>query len=304
MTKPFQGIYVAIPTPYANKTLDESALRRHVGWLVDQGVHGIVPCGTTGESIALSTEEKGRVIQLCVQMCHKRALVIPGVGMPTTDQTIEAAKQAEALGADGLLVITPYFVKASQDGLIHHYQMLHKETKLPLILYNNPSRTGVEISLETVCQLSTLPRVVGLKDASLDLTRPLALRQALGNDFILLSGEDGTLTAFLAQGGDGIISVSAGIAPHLTVGLFEAWKKGDLKTCFAFRDALFSLNQVLFSTTSPGPVKMAAHLLGFGSPETRLPLSLVTPAQQKAIAKVLENLKIEAPSGEAIKQYV
>lgn len=295
MAPSFHGIFVALTTPYqkgSRDKIDETALARHVDWLVRQGVQGVVPCGTTGEAIALSGAEKARIISICVEGCQGKAKVIAGVGMPTTDQTIEAAQQAEALGVDGLLVVTPYFVKACQEGLMHHYQKLHEKTNRQLLLYSNPSRTGVEIGLETIYRLAEFPRIIGLKDASYDLARPLALRQALGKDFTLLSGEDKTFTAFLAQGGDGLISVSGGIAPHLLVSLWQAWQKKDLETCLAFRDKFFTLNQVLFSATSPGPVKYAAHLLGFGSAETRLPLSPVAADHQKRIAGILNDLGI------------
>lgn len=289
----FYGIFVAIATPFKEHRIDEDAFYRHLTFLVQKGVSGVVPCGTTGESVALSLEERQRLIQICLEVCGQKARVIPGTGAPTLDKALLYTRQAQDLGAHGALVVTPYYVKADQSGVQAYYEALHAQTHIPLILYNNPGRTGWELPTALVEQLShQAPRICGLKDASSDLSRPVRLRTALGFSFSLLSGEDPTCGAFWAQGGDGVISVGANLVPHLYRAFYEAFQKADLKIFAELRDQLFQLSTLLFQTPSPGPLKYALSLMGYGSDVTRLPLSPLSASHRQALEAFLKKWEI------------
>ncbi len=290
--QPFYGIFVAISTPFSHGKIDEKAFRHHLSWLLEAGIHGVVPCGTTGESEALTLEERGRLIQISVELCRNKAFVVPGTGAPTYGEALLYTRQAESLGADGALVVTPYYVKADEKGVRHYYQALHDQTSIPLVLYNNPGRTGYELPCHLIEELvASCQRICGLKDASLDLTRPLTLRSFMRKDFSLLSGEDGTLSAFWAQGGNGVVSVMANVAPNAYIALYQSWKEKRLETFFQLRDRLYPLTRLLFKTPSPGPLKAALEMMGYGSQETRLPLSPLEPSHQKDLQETLHNLR-------------
>ncbi|MGL6188306.1 MAG: 4-hydroxy-tetrahydrodipicolinate synthase [Holosporales bacterium] len=287
----FYGIFVALATPFKGGEIDEEKVQAHLEFLLSEGVSGVVPCGTTGESVALSFEERGRLIRLCVDAFKGKGQVIPGTGAMTTADALAYTRQAQEAGADGALIVSPYYVKADPEGIKKYYETLAEKTSLPLILYSNPGRTGFELPVSLIRFLAeSCPLIMGLKDSSADLTRPLALA-SLSRPFSLLSGEDATFPAFLAQGGHGIISVGANVAPALYRRLYEAWCEGDFPTFSHLGRTLYSLSETLFKTPSPGPVKYALYLQGYGGPETRLPLGPLTPEHREEIQRVLSVLE-------------
>jgi 4-hydroxy-tetrahydrodipicolinate synthase len=272
----FKGSIVALITPFKDGKVDEKAFQAFVEWQIAQGTQGLVPCGTTGESPTLSHEEHMRVVELCVNAAAGRVPVIAGTGSNSTAEAVALTRHAKEAGADAALVVTPYYNKPSQEGLYQHYKAIHDAVELPIVIYNIPGRCVVDMSVATMARLAKLPNIVGVKDATADLTRPLRTRLEIGPDFCQLSGEDATITAFLAQGGHGCISVTANIAPAQCAALHRAWQAGDLATVERLRDQLMPLHNAMFVETSPGPVKYAASLLGLCSEELRLPLVSVT----------------------------
>ncbi len=272
----FKGSIVALITPFKDGKVDEKAFQAFVEWQIAQGTQGLVPCGTTGESPTLSHEEHMRVVELCVEAAAGRVPVISGTRSNSTAEAVALTRHAKEAGADAALVVTPYYNKPSQEGLYQHYKAIHDAVELPIVIYNIPGRCVVDMSVATMARLAKLPNIVGVKDATADLTRPLRTRLEIGPDFCQLSGEDATITAFLAQGGHGCISVTANIAPAQCAALHRAWQAGDLATVERLRDQLMPLHNAMFVETSPGPVKYAASLLGLCSEELRLPLVPVT----------------------------
>jgi 4-hydroxy-tetrahydrodipicolinate synthase len=268
----FHGSIVALITPFRNGSIDEAALQSLVEWHVEQGTHGLVPVGTTGESPTLSHAEHRRVVELVIEAAARRLPVIAGAGSNSTAEAVSLATHAKAAGADGILVVTPYYNKPTQDGLYAHFKAIHDATDLPLLIYNIPGRSVVDMSVDTMAQLARLPNVVGVKDATADLGRPLHTRLACGSEFCQLSGEDITALAFLANGGDGCISVTANVTPRQCAEMHEAWQRGDAKEALAIHLRLTPLHKALFLETSPAPVKYAVARLGRCTPEVRLPL--------------------------------
>ncbi|CDK98243.1 dihydrodipicolinate synthase [Magnetospirillum gryphiswaldense MSR-1 v2] len=279
----FKGSITALITPFRDGSVDDSAFQDFVAWQIAEGTHGVVPCGTTGESPTLSHDEHKRVVELCVEVAKGKIPVIAGTGSNSTDEAIALTRHAKEAGADAALVVAPYYNKPTQEGLFRHYEAIVNAVDLPVIVYNIPGRSVVNISVETFARLAKLPNIVGVKDATADLARPLQMRVALGDKFCQLSGEDATATAFNAQGGVGCISVTSNIAPKLCADMQNAWAKGDLATCFAIRDKLMPIHDAMFCETSPAPVKYAASLLGRSTDQVRLPL---VPASDAARAKV------------------
>lgn len=279
----FHGSIVALLTPFKGGKVDETAFQSFVEWQVAQGTHGLVPCGTTGESPTLSHEEHNRVVELCIEAAGGKVPVMAGTGSNSTDEAIALTRHAKQAGAQAALVVTPYYNKPSQEGLYQHFKAIHDAADLPIFIYNIPGRSVVDMSVATMARLAKLPNIVGVKDATADLSRPSRLLQEVGPDFIQLSGEDATALAFNAQGGVGCISVTANVAPALCSAMQAAWAKGDLKEAFRLRDVLSPLHDSMFVETSPAPVKFAASLLGLGSDEVRLPL---VPATETARAAV------------------
>jgi 4-hydroxy-tetrahydrodipicolinate synthase len=268
----FHGSIVALITPFRNGSIDEAALQSLVEWHVEQGTHGLVPVGTTGESPTLSHAEHRRVVELVIEAAARRLPVIAGAGSNSTAEAVSLATHAKAAGADSILVVTPYYNKPTQDGLYAHFKAIHDATDLPLLIYNIPGRSVVDMSIDTMAQLARLPNVIGVKDATADLGRPLHTRLACGSEFCQLSGEDITALAFLANGGDGCISVTANVTPRQCAEMHEAWQRGDAKEALAFHLRLTPLHKALFLETSPAPVKYAVARLGRCTPEVRLPL--------------------------------
>lgn len=283
----FKGSITALITPFSDGKVDEQAFQKFVDWQIRQGTHAVVPCGTTGESPTLSHEEHGRVIELCVEVAKSRIPVIAGTGSNSTEEAIQLTRHAKQAGADAALVVTPYYNKPTQEGLYQHYKAIHDAADLPIVIYNIPGRCIVDMSVATMARLAKLPNIVGVKDATNDLSRPLRTRAIIGPDFCQLSGEDATATAFLAQGGHGCISVTSNIAPALVAEMHNAWNRGDLATAFEIRDRLALLHDAMFCETSPGPVKYAASLLGLCSAETRLPLVEISEASKAAVKSAM-----------------
>jgi len=283
----FKGSLVALITPFKNGELDEKAFRDFAEWQIQEGTDGLVPCGTTGESPTLSHAEHMHVTEMCIDVAKKRVPVIAGAGSNATSEAISLCKHAKKAGADAVLVVTPYYNKPTQEGLYRHYKAIHDASELPIIIYNIPGRSIVDMSVATMARLAELPRIVGVKDATNDLARPMRTRIACGHAFCILSGEDGTAIPLLAGGGHGCISVTANIAPRLCADMQRAWREGDLKKVMDLQERLMPLHDAMFCETSPGPVKYAASLLGKCSAETRLPLCEIAEASKERVRKAM-----------------
>ncbi|MBF0561500.1 MAG: 4-hydroxy-tetrahydrodipicolinate synthase [Alphaproteobacteria bacterium] len=286
----FRGSITALITPFRGDQVDEQAFQSFVEWQVEQGTHALVPCGTTGESPTLSHEEHRRVVALCVEAARGRVPVIAGAGSNSTAEAISLAHHAKRAGADAVLVVTPYYNKPTQEGLYQHYKAIHEAVDIPILIYNIPGRCIVDMTVETMARLAKLPNIRGVKDATADLARPLRTRLAIGPDFCQLSGEDATVTAFLAQGGHGCISVASNIVPGLCSQMHDSWAKGDHATTFAICDRLMPLYDALFCEVSPGPVKYAASLLGRCNAETRQPLWEIADISKDKVRAALTGL--------------
>jgi 4-hydroxy-tetrahydrodipicolinate synthase len=267
-----KGSIPALITPFRDGAFDEDAFRSLIDWHVEQGTDGLVPCGTTGESPTLDHAAHKRVVEVCIDAAAGRIPVIAGTGSNSTSEAIDLTRHAKQAGADAALVVTPYYNKPTQEGLYQHFKAVQDATDIPILVYNVPPRSAVDMTVETMARLARLPNIVGVKDATQDLTRPIMTRLAIGPDFCQLSGEDGTVLPFLAAGGHGCISVTANVAPALCAEFHRAWRDGNVAKAAALNDRLMPLHKALFCETSPSPVKYAASLLGKCSPEMRLPL--------------------------------
>jgi len=285
----FKGSLVALITPFQDGAVDETAFQEHVAWQIGQGTHGLVPCGTTGESPALEHDEQERLIALCVEVAKGRAPVIAGTGSNSTAHTIAATRAAKAVGADAALIVCPYYNKPTQEGLYQHFKAVHDAVDLPIIIYNIPPRSVVDMSVDTMARLAKHKNIIGVKDATANLVRPLHTRRACGDDFCQLSGEDHTAIAFNSAGGVGCISVTANVAPRFCSDMQTAWADGRVKDAMAIQNRLVPLHDALFSETSPGPVKFAASLLGKTTERCRLPLApLMGPTRERVRAAMTE----------------
>lgn len=284
----FRGSITALITPFKKGAVDEKAYQDFIEWQIKEGSHGLVPCGTTGESPTLSHDEHNRVIELCVEVAKGRVPVIAGTGSNSTAEAIQLTQHAKKAGADAALVVTPYYNKPTQEGMLQHYLAIANAVDLPIIIYNIPGRSVIDMSIETMAKLSEHENIVGVKDATNDLMRPVRSRLAFGEDFCHLSGEDGTAVAFLAQGGNGCISVTANIAPRLCAQLQDAWHLGAYDDVFRLRDILTPVHDAMFVETNPTPVKFAASLLGKCDPEVRLPL---VPLSMKSKGRIEEAMR-------------
>jgi len=283
------GSMTALITPFKDDAVDEKAFQRLCDWQIGQGTKALIAVGTTGESPTLSHEEHRRVIDLAVEVGKGRALVVAGAGSNSTDEAIGFMRHAERAGADTALVVTPYYNKPTQEGLYQHFKALHDCCGLPIIIYNIPPRSVIDMSVATMARLAELPRIVGVKDATNDLARPQKILQAIGPDFVQLSGEDATALAFLAQGGHGCISVTANVAPRACADMHEAWAKGDVARAQSVNARLYPLHEALFVESSPGPVKFAASLLGLSTAKTRLPLCEIAEETKRRVRLAMEH---------------
>jgi 4-hydroxy-tetrahydrodipicolinate synthase len=284
----FKGSLVALITPFANGKVNEKAFQDFVAWQIAHGTHGLVPCGTTGESPTLSHDEHKRVVELCVEVAKgksggRQVPVIAGTGSNSTAEAIELTQHAKKAGADAALVVTPYYNKPTQEGLFLHYKAIHDAVDLPIIIYNIPGRCVIDMTPETMGRLAKLSNIVGVKDATNDLARPPKTTRQCGKTFAQLSGEDATALAFLTQGGDGCISVTANVAPRALADMHEAWQRSDIKAAMQVNERLMPLHEALFVETSPGPIKYAASLLGHSSDHCRLPLAPIQEATRQKV---------------------
>ena len=268
----FEGSFVAIVTPFKNSKVDAKALKELIEFHIENGTNGIVPCGTTGESATLSHHEHEEVIQIAVETCKGRVPVLAGTGSNATHEAIELTLSAQKLGADGALLITPYYNKPTQEGLYQHFAAVEKETKLPIILYNVPSRTSINMLPETVARLSKIKNIVGIKEASGNLVQVSEIIQSCGTDFEVISGEDALTWPIIALGGKGVISVTANLVPEKFSKLCKAALEEDMVTARSLHYELLKLNDVMFIETNPIPVKAALAIMGRIDNEFRAPL--------------------------------
>ena len=288
----FFGSIPAVITPFKNNVVDYNSFEKIVNHLIDNGSNGLVPCGTTGESPTLSHEEHKKIIEETIKINDGRVPIIAGTGSNNTKEAIDYTKHAESVGANAALVVTPYYNKPTQQGLYDHFKTIADSVKIPIIIYNIPGRSVVDMSIKTMIQLSKIKNIIGVKDATNDLFRPLLTAANMRQEFCYLSGEDGTALAFLAQGGHGCISVTANIAPKLCAEMQLAWRKKDIQQAQNLNLQLAKLHYSLFLESSPGPVKFAASLLGLCSSETRLPLAEVTDNTKKIVSDCLKELSL------------
>jgi 4-hydroxy-tetrahydrodipicolinate synthase len=281
----FRGSFTALVTPFRNGSVDERAFRDIVDWQIAEGTNGLVPVGTTGESPTLSHDEHKQVVEWCVAQADGRVPVVAGAGSNSTQEAIELAQHAEKAGADAVLVVTPYYNKPTQEGMYQHFKAINDAIGIPIIIYNIPPRSVIDMSVDTMKRLFELKNIAGVKDATANMSRTSQQRAALGEDFNQLSGEDITALGFNAHGGHGCISVTSNVAPRLCAEFQAACRRGDYAAALKLQDKLSPLHINLFVETSPAPVKFAMSLLGKCSDAVRLPM---VPASEKARAAVRE----------------
>lgn len=284
----YQGVFTALITPFKNGKVDERAYQDLINWQIAEGIHGVVPCGTTGESPTLSHDEHKRLVELCVEASGGRVPVMAGTGSNNTLEAIDLTRHAQKAGANAALVVAPYYNKPTQEGLYQHYKALHDATDIPIFIYNIPGRSVIDVKDDTIARLAELPRIAGLKDATGDLARISSLRKRIGDRLCLLSGEDPTALAFNAQGGKGCISVTSNIAPKLCSSMHDAWFAGKPQEALRIHDSLIAVHEAMFCETNPSPVKYAASLKGKCTGEVRLPLVQPGEDSKKRIKIALE----------------
>ena len=288
----FKGSIPALITPFKNEKVDFSSYEKIIEWSISEGSHGFVPCGTTGESPTLSHQEHKKIVEVCINTVNKRVPVIAGTGSNNTTEAIQYTQHAEKMGADGALVVTPYYNKPTQKGLYQHFKKIADSTSLPIIIYNIPGRSIVDMSIDTMNELSEIKNIAGVKDATNDLFRPLLSQTKIKKNFCYLSGEDGTALAYLSQGGVGCISVTANVVPRFCADLHNAWIDHDIKKSQEINLKLAKLHDALFIESSPGPVKYAAELLNLCSSETRMPLVEIQNSTKKIVKDCLIELNL------------
>jgi len=290
MSQPlFKGLFPALVTPFRDGDVDEEAFIRLVERQIAGGVHGLVPVGTTGETATLSHDEHRRVVELCVQTARGRVPVIAGAGSNATDEAIELVRHAKTIGADAALVVAPYYVRPNQEGLYAHFRAINDAVELPVVVYNVPSRTGVDISNEVLARLAKLPNIVGIKDATGDLARASQQRLMCGEGWTMLTGDDPTGLGYLAHGGHGCISVTSNVAPEQTSAFYNAALSGDWAGALQHQDRLIRLHKALFSDASPAPTKFALAHLGLCTDEVRLPLVKASEASQAEVLAAMRD---------------
>jgi 4-hydroxy-tetrahydrodipicolinate synthase len=289
-----KGSIPALITPLRGGKVDEAAFRKLVSWQIAEGSNGLVPCGTTGESPTLSHEEHMRVVELCVDEANGRVPVIAGAGSNSTEEAIALTRHAKKVGADAVLSVTGYYNKPSQEGLYRHFAAIAEAVDLPILLYNIPGRAIIDISVETMARLAKIANIIGVKDATANLMRPTRERAACGNNWRLLSGEDGTALGYMAHGGHGCISVTANVAPRLCAQFQNACMQGAFDAARELQDRLMPLHDALFVEPSPAPVKYAGSLLGLCTDEVRLPLVPATDGARAVVKAALASAGIKA----------
>jgi 4-hydroxy-tetrahydrodipicolinate synthase len=281
----FRGSFTALVTPFGNGSVDEKAFRGLVDWQIAEGTDGLVPVGTTGESPTLSHDEHRQVVEWCVEQVKGRVPVIAGAGSNSTSEAIELAQHAQECGASAVLVVTPYYNKPTQEGLYRHFKAINDAVGIPIIIYNIPARSVIDMSVDTMARLFELEHIAGVKDATANVVRVSQQRAAMGDGFNQLSGEDATALGFLAHGGHGCISVTSNVAPRLCAEFQDACLKGEYAAALKLQDKLMPLHTALFIETNPAPVKYALSVLGKCSDTVRLPM---VPVAEKTKAAVRE----------------
>src|SRR5580692_141309 len=283
----FRGSFTALVTPFKNGSVDEKAFRDFVDWQIAEGTNGLVPVGTTGESPTLSHDEHKEVVEWCVDQAHGRVPVVAGAGSNSTKEAIDLAKHAEKAGADAVLVVTPYYNKPTQDGLYAHYKAINDAIGIPILIYNIPGRSVIDMSVETMCRLFELRNIAGVKDATASMVRVSLQREVLGPDFNQMSGEDATALGFMAHGGHGCISVTANVAPRLCAEFQGACLRGDYGAALKLQDKLMPLHQNLFIETNPAPAKYALSVLGKCADTVRLPMVELSDKSKAAVREAM-----------------
>ncbi len=279
----FRGSFTALVTPFKNGTVDEKAFRELVDWQISEGTNGLVPVGTTGESPTLSHEEHKQVVEWCVEQARGRVPVVAGAGSNSTGEAVDLAKHAEKAGANGVLVVTPYYNKPTQEGLYQHFKAINDAIGIPIIIYNIPSRSVIDMSVDTMARLFELKNIAGVKDATANVVRVSQQRAKLGPDFNQMSGEDATALGFMAHGGHGCISVTSNVAPRLCAEFQGACLRGDYATALTLQDKLFPLHSHLFVETNPAPAKYALAVLGKCAETVRLPMVPISGKTRAAV---------------------
>jgi len=284
----FKGAFTAIVTPFKNGQFDEAAYRELIEFQVKGGIHGIVPCGTTGESPTLSHAEHKRVVETCIDQVKKRVPVIAGSGSNNTAEAVELTLHAQKAGADAALMITPYYNKPTQEGLYQHYKTVASQTKIPIVVYNVPGRTSLNLLPETMARLAGIPHIVGLKDATGDLKQGCKTLELCGDKITVLSGDDFTTFPLLCVGGMGVISVVSNAAPADMAGMCNAFFAGDLAQARALHYKMWPLTEAMFYETNPVPVKTALKLMGKITGEVRQPLCPMSAANEDKLRQVMQ----------------
>jgi len=279
----FRGSFTALVTPFKDGVPDERAFRALVDWQIAEGTNGLVPVGTTGESPTLSHDEHKRVVEWCVGEARGRLPVVAGTGSNSTDEAIDLSRHAEKAGVDAVLVVTPYYNKPTQEGLYQHFKAINDAIGIPIIIYNIPARSVIDMAVDTMKRLFELKNIAGVKDATANMVRVSQQRAELGPDFNQLSGEDGTALGFNAHGGHGCISVTSNVAPRLCAAFQSACLRGDYTTALALHDKLMPLHNALFIETNPSPAKYALSVLGRCADSVRLPLVTLTDKTKVAV---------------------
>jgi len=285
----FKGSIVAIVTPFKNKAVDEKALSELIEWHIKEGTNAIVPCGTTGESATLNYEEHYKVIEITVKTVNKRLPVIAGTGANSTDETIMITRKAKEMGADGALLVTPYYNKPTQEGLYRHYKEVAGAVDIPIVLYNVPGRTAVNMLPQTVARLAEIKNIVAIKEATGDMRQVSDIIRLCGDSITVISGDDFTTLPLLLLGGKGVISVSANVAPRDVAGMIKAWEDGNISEAKRLHYKLEPLNQSMFIETNPIPAKTALSMMGKIQEEFRLPLCPMSNENKDKLKNILIN---------------
>ncbi len=287
-----RGSFTALITPFTDGKIDEESFRSFIDFQIQGGIHGVVPVGTTGESPTLSHEEHKQAVEICVDQVDKRVPVIAGTGSNNTDEAIDLTCHAEKAGADVALVVTPYYNKPTQKGMYKHFEAIANQSNIPIIIYNIPGRSVVNMTNETMKALFKLKNIIGVKDATADIPRVYSSRISIGSDFNLLTGDDATCLAFMLYGGHGTISVTSNIAPKLCSDFMNLCLEGKFKEASKINDILMPLHTALFIESSPGPVKYAANKLGLCSSELRLPLTEISEETKIIVDQALKHASL------------
>ncbi len=287
-----KGSFTALITPFKNGKIDEESFRSFIDFQIDGGIHGVVPVGTTGESPTLSHEEHKEAVEICIDQTNKRVPVIAGTGSNNTEEAIDLTRHAEKSGADAALIVTPYYNKPTQRGMYEHYESISNSSNIPIIIYNIPGRSVINITNETMKELFKLKNIVGVKDATADIPRVYDSKIDIGKDFNLLTGDDATCLAFMLYGGHGAISVTANIAPKLCSDFMNFCLEDKFQEAAKINDLLMPLHTALFIESSPGPVKYAANKLGLCSTEIRLPLTEISDETKKKVEQALKHASL------------